>query len=111
MKINFDDIITKANARKDALVNFSAQANALGELMNDVDTLGLRMDSLKAACEALDAEAVQMVGQYKVNALRHLSARYIAFVNGLSLRDGSTGPAISTVVDELVAEVVAESKR
>lgn len=111
MKINFDDIITKANARKDALINFSAQVNALNELMDDIEALDLRAGSLKAACDALDAEAVQMVGQYKVNALRHLSARYIAFANSLSLRDGSTGPAISTVVDELVAEVVAESKR
>jgi|GEM_PF-4835307 len=109
MKIDYEDIITKANARKNALINFIAQVNALGDLMSDVDELCNRMDSLKAACEALDAEAVQMVGHHKVTALRALSGRYSGFVNGLTIPDGA-GHAISKTVGELIAEAEVEGK-
>lgn len=109
MKIDYEDIITKANARKNALINFIAQVDALGDLMSGVDELCNRMDSLKAACEALDAEAVQMVGHHKVTALRALSGRYSGFVNGLTIPDGS-GHAISKTVGELIAEAEVKGK-
>ena len=108
MKINFDDIITKANARKDALVNFVSQIDALSELMDDVDALGERMASLNVACHALDDEAVKMVGLYKVTALRSLAARYAEFVRGLNYSSGTALPIIK-VINKMIAEV-AEGK-
>ena len=108
MKINYDDIITKANARKDALVNFASQIDALSELMDDIDALGERMASLNVACHALDDEAVKMVGLYKVSALCDLASRYTGFVRGLEVAPGLSLPIIKAI-NEMVAEV-AEGK-
>lgn len=101
MNINYDEIITKANARKEALQHFAQQVDALGELVDDVNALQQRMASLRTACKALDAEAVTMVGQYKVTALVELADCYGNFINAMSYTAGFK-PPINKVLQELL---------
>ena len=58
MNINFEDIITKANARKEALKEFEQAVEHLDDVLNDeAVTYERALQRYKAACAALDGEA------------------------------------------------------
>ena len=58
MNINFEDIITKANARKEALKEFEQAVMRLDDVLNDeANTYGQALLRYKRAYAALDTEA------------------------------------------------------
>lgn len=79
MKINFDDIITKANARKDALIGFSNQVNQAHLLLRDIQGLHAHLSALMASIKALDSEARSMVGEPRLIPLQRLAEGYASF--------------------------------
>lgn len=79
MKINFDDIITKANARKDALIEFGIQVNQAHLLIRDIQGLAAHLAALMASIKALDAEARFMVGEPRLIPLQRLAEGYASF--------------------------------
>lgn len=61
MKINYDDIITKANARKDALKAFGAKAQHADERYNELLALLEYFTDLVNSARRLDDEAKKLV--------------------------------------------------
>ena len=74
MKINFDDIITKANARKDALINLTNWVKEAGDLMARLDELHNIGASIKVAISLLDTEAQKLAGEENVKAMSALAS-------------------------------------
>lgn len=62
MNINYDEIITKANERKNALKEFEGAVTHLDDVLNDEGaTFQQALQRYKSACDALDAEAHKML--------------------------------------------------
>jgi hypothetical protein len=70
MNINFDQIIEKANQRKNALVALQSRVQALPEILKDLEELRQWGVALEFEIRALDVEGQQLVGEYKLQADR-----------------------------------------
>lgn len=74
MKINYEDIITKANKRKEALAEFASLAVAAEYHAHAVLTGLLYFENLKEAVERIDAEGKALLGEAS-GRVQHVGAR------------------------------------
>ena len=104
MKINFDDIITKANARKDALTEFSNQVSQAHLLKRDIENLGLHLQALAASIKGLDPEARAMVGEYRLVPLQRLCENYSSMCANAKLSCGFGGETSWKILNDFAIE-------
>ena len=67
MPINYDEIIKKAEARRAALAAFAAAALDFEKKLNALGDAFVSAATLKACKEALDPEAIQLLGSLEVH--------------------------------------------
>lgn len=72
MNINYDEIITKANERKNALKEFESAVHHLNAVLdNEAVAYASALGLYKTACEKLDPEAHKMLPPDTAHVLNH----------------------------------------
>ena len=84
MKINYDEIISTANERKNKLQTFAVEVSDLADLCAQVNSITAKMHRLKSAADALDTESHKMIGFDGVYACQQLANYFNSFVLQLS---------------------------
>lgn len=104
MKINYEDIITLANARKEKL---QAAAKALGALPEQATVLLGALDyftNLRAAVTALDDEARGLLGAHifqRINAITNGTGNLAAHLTRPNAGNGSDTCVLQALIDHL----------
>lgn len=111
MKINYDEIITKANARKDALQTFGAEIGQAHLLLRDIQGLAAHLAGLKASMAALDTEARQMIGENRLIPLQRLCENYAGLVSNAQLSCGFGQFTSWKVLSDFAAEADQEASQ
>lgn len=70
MAINYDEIIERANQRKDALKHFAELMAKMPEQMGTFCAFMAYLDELKQAADNLDHEAQNLLGSREINVLK-----------------------------------------
>lgn len=88
MEINYEDIITKANARKEALIGLTTLLNQAEE--NSTKLIAVRdwLDTVKLAFIKLDNEGKEMLPDHVLTALNKVSITLSELNNVLYRYDG-----------------------
>ena len=89
MKINYDEIISAANERKNKLQAFAVEVSDLADLCAQVNSITAKMHRLKSAADALDNEAQKMIGSDGVYACQQLANYFNIFVLQLSAQNAA----------------------
>lgn len=88
MKINYDEIITKANTRKEILQKISAEVEQLEEISSQLWLIKGRFEELAALWDRLDEEGRVMVGHPGRRCMASFTAFAYAINNILTAQDG-----------------------
>ena len=91
MNINFEDIITKANARKDALLAVQSSMSEAKYMLGQLDELDAWAKVLRDRTVALDEEGRQLLGHPGIRAVFHLTSLISAVKNGMTYSDSNNG--------------------
>lgn len=96
MNLNFDEIITKANARKDALMALQTHMAGIEPLFMAIRAQDAWAIELRSILARLDPEAVELITHPVFRALSHLIEGLTAPLRNLSYTDASSSTPLKT---------------